>query len=102
MQKKAQGLSLNFIIVALIVVLVGIVIVGIFTGFFGGRVVPGLVSCEANGGECFDTSTQACQNQITSSEVTSFNNKFNEPCKIALDNVDTARCCISPDKVVAK
>lgn len=50
--KKAQGLSLNTIIIAIIVLIVLVVIVIIFTGYFGSIFTPSVKSCTAQGGEC--------------------------------------------------
>ena len=50
--KKAQGLSLNTIIIAIIVIIVLVVIVMIFTGYFGRIFTPSVKSCTAQGGEC--------------------------------------------------
>lgn len=46
MDKKAQGLSLNTIIIAIIVLVVLVVIIMVFTGAFGGTIVPGINDCE--------------------------------------------------------
>lgn len=52
MGKKAQGLSLNTIIIAIIVLIVLVVIIMVFTGYFGTRFTPGVTSCENSGGTC--------------------------------------------------
>ena len=52
MDRKAQGLSLNTIIIAIIVLVVLVIVVMIFTGYFGNQFVPGINSCTAKGGEC--------------------------------------------------
>jgi len=57
MSKKAQGLSLNTIIVAIIVLVVLVVLIMLFTGVFGAKVTPTLTSCEGQGGECLDLDT---------------------------------------------
>ncbi len=52
-QKKAQGLSLNVIIIAAMALIVLVVVVSIFlgkAGFFG----ENTESCEFNGGKCID------------------------------------------------
>jgi hypothetical protein len=55
MNKKAQGLSLNTIIVAIIVLIVLVVIIMLFTGYFGSKFTPGVTSCGAQGGTCILT-----------------------------------------------
>lgn len=56
--KKAQGMSLNTVIIAIIVLVVLVVLVMIFTGYFGKIFTPGVKSCETGaGGRC---STTAC------------------------------------------
>ena len=50
--KKAQGLSLNTIIIAIIVLIVLVVLVMIFTGYFGKIFTPGVSSCASSGGSC--------------------------------------------------
>ncbi len=52
MDKKAQGLSLNTIIIAIIVMIVLVVIIMVFTGYFGAKFTPGMTNCENNGGTC--------------------------------------------------
>ncbi len=50
--KKAQGMSLNTVIIAIIVLVVLVVLVMIFTGYFGKVFTPGVQSCVARGGVC--------------------------------------------------
>jgi len=45
MHKKAQGLSLNTIIIAIVVLIVLVVLIMIFTGYFGSRFTPEVTSC---------------------------------------------------------
>ncbi len=52
MDRKAQGLSLNTIIIAIIVLIVLVVIIMVFTGYFGTKFTPGVTSCENSGGAC--------------------------------------------------
>ncbi len=52
MDKKAQGLSLNTIIIAIIVMIVLVVIIMVFTGYFGAKFTPGVTNCANNGGTC--------------------------------------------------
>jgi len=55
MNKKAQGLPLNLIIIAVIVLIVLAVIIAIFVGKI--RVLPtGVQSCEGRGGSCQEKS----------------------------------------------
>ena len=50
--KKAQGMSLNTVIIAIIVLVVLVVLVMIFTGYFGRIFAPGVNTCAAQGGAC--------------------------------------------------
>ena len=50
--KKAQGMSLNTVIIAIIVLVVLVVLVMIFTGYFGKIFTPGVQSCIARSGTC--------------------------------------------------
>ena len=69
--KKAQGLSLNTIIIAIIVLIVLVVIVIIFTGYFGKIFTPSVKSCTAQGGECADQcGVGLLGNEIVSAECT--------------------------------
>src|SRR3989338_4796223 len=52
MLRKAQGLSLNTIIIAIVVLVVLVVVIMIFTGYFGGKFTPGVTSCQSSGGVC--------------------------------------------------
>jgi|WetSurMetagenome_2_1015567.scaffolds.fasta_scaffold371392_2 hypothetical protein len=55
MSKKAQGMSLNTIIIAIIVLIVLVVLILLFTGnlrVFG----KGTATCESRGGTCFSGS----------------------------------------------
>ncbi len=52
MDKKAQGLSLNTIIIAIIVLIVLVVMIMVFTGYFGTKFTPAVTSCSNAGGEC--------------------------------------------------
>ena len=55
--KKAQGLSLNTIIIAIIVLVVLVVLVMIFTGYFGRVFTPSVSSCSTQGGTCVKEKT---------------------------------------------
>jgi len=57
MDKKAQGLSLNTIIIAIVVLIVLVVLIMVFTGYFGQRFTPELTSCPNAGGICVYDST---------------------------------------------
>ena len=53
LSKKAQGMSLNTVIIAIIVLVVLVVLVMIFTGYFGRIFAPGVQNCEtALAGKC--------------------------------------------------
>ena len=57
MSKSAQGLSLSTIVIGAIVLIVLVVLVGVFSGFFGNRFVPGFSAateqkCENVKDEC--------------------------------------------------
>jgi len=52
MRKKAQGLSLNTIIIAVSVLIVLIVLILLFTGYFGKKFTPALTNCQSAGGTC--------------------------------------------------
>ena len=60
--KKAQGLSLNTIIIAIIVLIVLVVVVMIFTGYFSKIFTPSVKSCTTQAGEC----AQECTGQLGS------------------------------------
>ncbi len=61
MDRKAQGLSLNTIIIAIIVMIVLVVIIMVFTGYFGSKFTPGVTNCENNGGACvFASEEEGC------------------------------------------
>lgn len=55
--RKAQGLSLNVIIIAVIALLVLVVIVWIFSGK-SSQFAKGVASCESKGGTCYETETE--------------------------------------------
>ena len=54
LNKKAQGLSLNTIIIAIVVLIVLVVLIMIFTGYFGSRFTPEVTSCANAGDSCED------------------------------------------------
>ena len=91
MRKKAQGLSMNVIIIAAIALIVLVVMVAIFTGRMG-NFARETDSCERNKGMCLDASDPlAC--------IGTYDSKISKPC-YKLENsktvVDTDKmCCIS-------
>ena len=75
MSRKAQGLSLNAIIIAVIVLVVLIIILGITTGYFG-RWVPKFsnisdTSCKGQGGEEKVSCNPTAEREIYSAQVSS-------------------------------
>ena len=71
--RKAQGLSLNMIVIAAVVLIVLVVAVAIFTGYFG-RFVPGLQAATQR--ECTgdDYTTPLASQGCSESEVQVFGN----------------------------
>ena len=69
--KKAQGMSLNTVIIAIIVLVVLVVLVMIFTGYFGKVFTPTVASCNTAGGECKEgaTASAACGNDATGKPI---------------------------------
>jgi uncharacterized membrane protein YqiK len=57
MENKAQGLSLNVVIIAAIALVVLVVLVTIFTGQIGGWVQQ-TEECSSKGGDCFDSASE--------------------------------------------
>lgn len=56
MNKKAQGLSLNTIIIAIIVLIVLVVIILVFTGAIGTIINPGIADCKTKPNQdCFSS-----------------------------------------------
>jgi hypothetical protein len=51
MAKKAQGMSINTIIIAILVLIVLVVLVMVFSGYFGGW-TRNVASCQSQGGSC--------------------------------------------------
>lgn len=66
--KKAQGLSLNTIIIAIIVLVVLVVLVMIFTGYFGKLFTPTLRSCSTQGGQCAVECTGSLGKEISGTD----------------------------------
>src|SRR3989338_1289872 len=71
MTKKAQGMSLNTVIIAIIVLVVLVVLVMIFTGYFGKVFTPTVASCATAGGECKagTTAAAACGTDDTGKQI---------------------------------
>lgn len=69
--KKAQGMSLNTVIIAIIVLVVLVVLVMIFTGYFGKVFTPTVASCTTAGGECKPgaSATAACGKDDTGKQI---------------------------------
>ena len=59
MKKKAQGISINTIIIAAIALIVLVVLVAIFTGRLGGF-VGGIEDCASKGGDCVADAKADC------------------------------------------
>ncbi len=83
MEKKAQGLSLNTIIIAIIVLIVLVVIIMVFTGYFSSRFTPGVTSCVNAGGTC-ESKDDGCG-------FDAFSNKI--PTLAATCEVQDTICC---------
>ena len=74
MSSKAQGLSLNAIIIAVIVLVVLLIILGITWGYFGKRWVPGFsnvsdTSCGSQGGQAKASCDASTENEIFTAQV---------------------------------
>lgn len=67
--KKAQGMSLNTVIIAIVVLIVLVVLVMIFTGYFGKVFTPGVQSCATQGGKC----VSACNTDKYGAQIGSAN-----------------------------
>lgn len=63
--RKAQGLSLNTVIIAIIVLIVLVVLVMIFTGYFGRVFTPTVSNCATQGGKC----NAQCNTETVGSEI---------------------------------
>lgn len=91
LNRKAQGLSLNIIIMAVIALLVLIVIVFIFTGKTR-TFTKGVASCESKGGVCV-ASESACSGPVLGyapDDVSCDANKDNPPNSAG----DNKICCL--------
>ena len=93
LQKKAQGLSLNVVIIAAIALIVLVVLVMIFTGRMGGFTGT-IAMCSNQGGECVTINT--CTSDI--------GNKIDASCDGDLTNPNPPNnkpdCCIKKSKYV--
>lgn len=63
--KKAQGMSLNTIIIAIIVLIVLVVLVMIFMGYMGNIFTPTVGACATQGGKCAIT----CDTETVGPEI---------------------------------
>lgn len=97
--KKAQGLSLNTIIIAIIVLIVLVVVVMIFTGYFSKIFTPSVKSCTAQAGECAEQcNTGQLGNEVVSGECPKRTDGTSLRCcsKIAQDDftpIETEASC---------
>ncbi len=88
--KKAQGMSLNTVIIAIIVLVVLVVLVMIFTGYFGKIFTPTVGSCQSAGGTC----APSCGNDESGRPIGEVRGSR---CYKADNTVDTAmKCCQRP------
>ncbi|MFH1181925.1 MAG: hypothetical protein V1702_03120 [Candidatus Woesearchaeota archaeon] len=71
MFKKAQGMSINVIIIAIIVLIVLVILVMIFTGYFGGW-TKSVATCQSQGGTCQTDPGQFCYNVMNPSQQISW------------------------------
>lgn len=83
--KKAQGMSLNTVIIAIIVLVVLVVLVMIFTGYFGKIFTPTVGDCGSQGGKC----APACNTGDVGYEI-----QKARGCPSTLGGADT-KCCAS-------
>ena len=93
--KKAQGMSLNTVIIAIIVLVVLVVLVMIFTGYFGKIFTPSVSSCGTQGGECELVKTD-CKGAFAEQEgkyVVTKDCKDTDPTK-AGDETPAGVCCL--------
>ena len=78
MRKKAQGLSLNVIIIAILALVVLVILIFVFSGQFG-KFTGRAESCAALGGKCISAS-DTCQGPIVKGDFK--------------DETNCKRCCI--------
>ena len=86
LSKKAQGMSLNTVIIAIIVLVVLVVLVMIFTGYFGKIFTPSVSSCGTQGGTCVLTEA-ACATSFGEAGKTVY-------AKDCSDKVPKEFCCL--------
>jgi hypothetical protein len=92
MFKKAQGMSINTIIIAIIVLVVLVVLVMIFTGYFGGW-TGRVATCSSQAGICVtNTNTGMCQDVVSDSDVSPLGGK----CFSSGTTVDATKICCPP------
>ena len=89
--KKAQGISINTVVIAAIALVVMILIVMIFTGSLGNW-RKSENSCETNGGRCVSRSAWIA-GDVCSGDYDRVRNDY--PCYSGGDIDNTAVCCIS-------
>ncbi|MBI2176623.1 hypothetical protein HYU40_04755 [Candidatus Woesearchaeota archaeon] len=88
--KKAQGMSLNTVIIAIIVLVVLVVLVMIFTGYFGKVFTPTVASCQSAGGTCADS----CGNDESGRPIGVVSGA---KCLDDKGKVTTQKCCQRPE-----
>jgi len=79
--KKAQGISINTIIIAAIALIVLVVLVMVFTGNIG-KWVGGVDSCINKGGECKASCVTETEQEITGTDCSK--ETTNNKCCIAM------------------
>ncbi len=82
-QKRGQGLPMNAIVIAAIVLVVMVVLILIYTGSMG-NFVGDIQKCEAKGGEC------VAQSACTEGNIIEGNCDH-----IDDDNIDNLVCCVT-------
>ena len=93
MDKKAQGLSLNTIIIAIIVLIVLVVIILVFTGAFGTIINPGIADCLTKPNQkCSSGTGVACGSANT--EVSDYPAPGVGNCKDASGKIIIGNCCL--------
>ena len=95
LSKKAQGMSLNTVIIAIIVLVVLVVLVMIFTGYFGKIFTPSVSSCATQGGSCV-ASAADCKGAFNEQEgkyVVTKDCKNTDPTKTG-NEVANGVCCL--------
>ncbi len=89
MNKKAQGISINVIIIAAIALLVLVILSVIFMGRMG-TFTGGVKDCELSGGKCL----VSCPDPADAT-TSDYNKQFDVwVCKQAVDGTTTNVCCV--------